>query len=414
MVICNENIRNIPSLKFLVEENGAKAVLHDVWRAPYAFLKLIKPLMEDFIDEYGDSDIPVGFSELENRWDDGDLEEYINDNADILISIALKFDCSLAAECDKLRKVCFDRDVCVCLLIDLLCRPIGLFLKADDLLDILPHKEIETIEPEAEAEAATAEKVSSDPDGFDVSEDEVRYNGKVIRHRRTLAAGKNCVAYVDGDKVSVLRGKYVDEINCTNVGEIALYGDGDVLCARMPYREGENNLCSFTDDDIEDGDAVAISACGYQYAFLTHSFDVYSNIPFGARVPKDVTLVDISVSHNLVLGVTDDGRVFSSDDGMLPGYTNAVKAVAYCGSIAVLTSDGNVCFSGTGKTVSGIGAHDIAFTDSGLAILEPCGISLIDKNGRSRMLVEGKIDEMAAAGSRVIYRKSGSVSIIDL
>jgi len=245
--------------------------------------------------------------------------------------------------------------------------------------------------------------------------DRLMYRDTYVRNIKTVAAeGAQC-AYLDDGGVCVI--DYYGDKNVyrlSGVGDIALDGDGGVVCLKKPYFEGVENLCAVSDEEYPEVSAVAVSVCGYQYAVLLHDGAVRSNIPWSHKaMAEKVPLTAISVSENLVLGITRDHRVFSSDDGII-GFENARKAVMFGNSVAVLLLNGNVYIGKSNHCVAS-DVSDIEACKNGLYMLQDDAICMIDSNGHKRVVAEEAASEFAVSESKLIYRKkNGGIEFCDL
>ncbi len=415
MVICNFNVTSLPMLKYIIHENSSQTVMADIFHNPYVFFDTITPFLDNLFDECEKMDLPIVLADAFSAIQQGSAEAYLPEHHPHIIDAILKKKSSFASAYEALKDNYASFDICICMLACFLCESIGLIFSASDMEAFLPP--LPSSAPSSRHHNGIPYENSQDEmmEGFFLEQNHLMYKNTRVRDVKTVATQGGFCAYTDVDGICIVNESGKKRILSVNdVGDIALDGDGGIIYLKKPYTDWTSNLCAISDEEYPDAAAVALSVCGYQYALLLHDGSIKSNIPLSHKAEAELEpLIDLSVSQNLILGITQHHKVFSSDDGILT-FQEAKKALAFGRYLAVLHLDGRVSLEAQGRYVADH-VQDMEGCRHGLFILQNGAICLLEPNGRKRILVENNVLEMAVSDHKLIYRKlNGTVGYMDL
>ncbi len=393
MVIGGQRIRDIAGLKDRLKKGDRRTALEDVANKPYEFYELIADASDEL--SFVNANIPINdlgnniLVKMAGVATSGDTESFVRGNLQSLISWVNKYYSSIIKSSDIEAELYDEIELCNCFLIVIWANEIGLAIELHEILQFIKKKvRIESrITP-----GSSGEKIHSTADQ------------SFAFAKKTVAATRDCYGYMENDTLYLTdRDGNKRTIITNNAVSFQLDGDGGIVYLKENQSGNGNNVIALSDEEYPTANAVAIAVKDFQFAYILEDRTIMTNIPFARGASADgILFKNVFVCKNLLLAITTDDRVFSSDHGILD-MRHVKKATAGIdGKIAYLTQNGDVYIHDSEKCISR-NALDIEYCKHGLVIRSQEYISLWC-DGRMNVIAESVTLEMAVSDMGVIYR----------
>ncbi len=394
MVIDEQNIKNIDSLKDRLKKGARSAALRDIVSKSYEFFEFIAAddqINLDFINE----NIPLNvvgnhiLTQMVSAAKIYEVESFVLDHCKELISFVTKY--KYITIPDEEINLYDEIDLCNCLLIIVWAREVGIQIETQELLILFEARKVEPSAVETT---------------FEVPDSPLPSN--------TVAAAGSCYGYRENDVIYLMNGRgVIRELSAKNALCFQIDGDGGVVYLKSSCGSGKNTVVALSDEEYPTATAVALSIRDFQFAYILEDRTLKTNIPFARSISaKGLRFKKVCVSKNQLLAITEDDRVFSSDHGLLEMHNVRKATAGQDGQIVYLTTNGEVYMSQSGRCIAK-NVLDVDYCAKGLVMRFQEHISLW-KDGRMNMLIEDLTQEMAVSDTGIVYRiKDGSVHICE-